>query len=661
MTSCPRSGPESLRQYLLGALLGTVLVLGGCGGGQNSLLLLDELPDVASITIEGNEVFDDGELKGLMTLRGPLWWNPFREHKFRRGQIDDDVRAILTHYLRAGYLRVREVDRQIRESSDGVHILIRLSEGEPVSVRDVTVRGARAVPPRKVLDRVATRPGEPLDPFALQEDKTRILALLGENGFWEASVRSQVQFFGNEALVFYSIIEGDTVTVREVLVGGHREVRERNVRREISVEPGEPLKLNELVRSQTRLLQSGYFLDAAWDTVGLDTTRHEVSVGFLVRERRLRWFEMGLGLSSQDLITVSGEWGSRNFLKSGVNFTARSRIEFDIAGRLSRPVDGSETEFIWNLPHILGTRWELQPSLFYEYDRERIDRGTAEYEQSTPGVGISTRRRFGDLRNEIVFTFENRWVFNDADSVAQAADPQLFRESYTTRLFRVRLRRDTRNEFFSPTAGERQTIVLESAGGALGGNNAFRKGTIALVGFRRLPRVPGVFASRILLGLTKPSSGSREVAGVPIDSDVELIPPEDRFYMGGAYSVRGFNEDELDGTDPTSIELQPEGGLVEMLVNLELRYPIFGRFSGAAFLDAGQVWQDRTDIRLESFVPHGQRDHVDPTDFRYTYGLGLRFDTPVGPIRLDYARKWNIPAGSGEGRDKWHVAIAQAF
>jgi outer membrane protein assembly factor BamA len=142
---------------------------------------------------------------------------------------------------------------------------------------------------------------------------------------------------------------------------------------------------------------------------------------------------------------------------------------------------------------------------------------------------------------------------------------------------------------------------------------------------------------------------------------VELIPNEDRYFLGGANSVRGFSQDFLDGTVPGAPEGQAAGGLAEFLLSLENRMPVRGRFSAVVFLDAGNVWQDRTDIRLERWVPHSDPENVSPEDVRYVYGLGLRFDTGLGPIRLDYARKWNIPADSGEERDRWHFALGHSF
>jgi outer membrane protein assembly factor BamA len=79
------------------------------------------------------------------------------------------------------------------------------------------------------------------------------------------------------------------------------------------------------------------------------------------------------------------------------------------------------------------------------------------------------------------------------------------------------------------------------------------------------------------------------------------------------------------------------------------------------FLDAGNVWQDRRFLTLERLVPHQDRTEVTPYDLRYSYGMGIRFNTALGPIRIDYARKWNRPEDYRGGKDAWHVALGHAF
>ena len=642
----------------LAVLAAIVVGAAGCGRAQNSLLLLEQLPDVASITIEGNRRFDDGTLKKLMALRGPSRLNPFREHKFRPALLESDIRAILTYYMRHGYLRARLESRQVRRDGKRVHIVLRLREGDPVTVEEVTIRGARVLNPNRLRHKLGIRAGGPLDPFRLEDDRRLILQTLADLGYWEANVRTDVQFFGNRALVFYVLREGDPVTVRRLEIRGTQWVRPALARREISVREGRRLRLSDLVRSQVRLIQSGYFADAQWDTTGLDTLTDEVTVRFRVRERKLHWVEAGVGVTSEDQVRVTGQWGTRNFLGTGMRFAWNTRTELDFTDRLPTVLNDHRTEMILNQPHLLGTRWEGQPSAFYLRDNEYIKDLKAGYAKNVWGAGASARRRFGNLRNQIVVSLENRWVRNEADSAARANDPQLFRNRYQTRLLSFRVDRDVRNNFFNPSRGGYQNLVLESAGGALGGNNAFRKGTVGLAQFRPMPVAGCVVATRIQVGLVSPSSKAATLAGRPITSRVELVPSEDRYRLGGAGSVRGFRQDELDGT--TSQD-QPVGGLAEFLANFELRKPLVGAFSVVGFLDAGNVWGDENRITWGRFVPHSDRNRVSPYDVRYTYGLGLRFNTALGPIRLDYARKWNIPRGSAEGKDRWHVALGQAF
>ncbi len=116
----------------------------GCGRAENSLLLLEDLPDVARIDFEGNHAFSDGELRGLMILRVENRWNPFQDTKYRKTQLETDLQAILTSYMRHGYLRARIADRQVRRSDDKVYILIRIEEGDPTTVAGVGVHGLRA-------------------------------------------------------------------------------------------------------------------------------------------------------------------------------------------------------------------------------------------------------------------------------------------------------------------------------------------------------------------------------------------------------------------------------------------------------------------------------------------------------------------------------------
>jgi len=165
-----------------------------------------------------------------------------------------------------------------------------------------------------------------------------------------------------------------------------------------------------------------------------------------------------------------------------------------------------------------------------------------------------------------------------------------------------------------------------------------------------------VIAGRILVGYIRAADDST-VGGHRITSRVQTVPVEDRCFLGGANTVRGYFQDQLDGSLTTPG--LGSGGVVEYLSNLEARFSLVGRFGAVGFLDMGAVWPDPNLVRLRNFVPRSDPNKVRPEDVRYAYGLGLRFRTPLGPVRLDYARKWNyLP---GEDKDRIHFAIGHSF
>jgi len=648
------------------ALATALLLVTGCGHTENSLLLLDKLPDVKSIHIHGNKAFSEGTLKGLMVLSEGQWWNPFKDHKYREAQLQTDIGAIKTYYLRHGYGRVDVPNYTVRETKNGkVAIDITVSEGEPFTVKEVDIRGVPPVLLSELEKNIGLKPGAPMDPYQMTADRGLIINSLADKGYWESKVVSGAQYFGNEAVVLHDVTLGHRDVLRHVSVSGNQRLNDHAVRREISTDEGEILERNELLKSQTRLLESGYFYDARWDTTALDTVAHQVNVDFNVRERPVHWVEGGVGLSSTSQLRLSGEWGTRNFFRTGTRFAINTRTDFDIASRVPGIIDEHRTDLIWNLRGLFGSSWEGQPNLFYRYDPQVSNPPELEpsFTQQFVGVGFNVRRKFGDLRNQLVFSLENQWVWNQADSAAEALDPQLARETYSQRLVSGWIERDTRNSFFDPTRGSYFYDLGQLGWGAVGGAGGFAKLDGSAIHIVRLPVRSIVMVGRIQGGYIWPTSNDTIVAGQVIDSRAELVPVQDRFILGGSTTVRGYEQDELNGVAPG--DSIAGGGLSKLMANIELRAPLFWRLGLVGFLDMGNVWQNPSQLDPGDFVPHFDRNKVESDDVRYTYGLGLRFATPVGPVRVDYAWKWNFPndpVGQPESRRSgWHVGIGQAF
>jgi outer membrane protein insertion porin family len=142
------------------------------------------------------------------------------------------------------------------------------------------------------------------------------------------------------------------------------------------------------------------------------------------------------------------------------------------------------------------------------------------------------------------------------------------------------------------------------------------------------------------------------------DDPLAEVPYQDRFFLGGATTLRGYRRDEV---GPLGTDGFTRGGTVLVLANAELRFPIFWRFQGGLFLDAGNIWADPADLKARRFIGAFGSD-FSPLDLRYSLGVGLRAVTPVGPLRLDYGRKIGTGVGSAYAR-AWdvHVSLGHAF
>jgi len=191
---------------------------------------------------------------------------------------------------------------------------------------------------------------------------------------------------------------------------------------------------------------------------------------------------------------------------------------------------------------------------------------------------------------------------------------------------------DTRPNPFVPASGSYFQLFNELVGGFLGGDNHFYKLIWTWSRYNTLgkPNQIDVLATRVKLGYVQRLSKDK------------YVPTFDRFYAGGAYTIRGYSENTL---GPKDIEGKNTGGGLMLIANSEIRKALFWKFGYTVFLDAGNIWAEPKNFKV--------------SDIRLTGGVGLQFFTPIGPIRLDYARRILRDDEPAEGM--WHLAILYAF
>lgn len=408
--------------------------------------------------------------------------------------------------------------------------------------------------------------------------------------------------------VTFRVREGPVYHFGGIELDGFEKVSATAAARSVSVRSGRPYDRRELFRTQAALYGLGVFEDVE---IRVSTTpARTADVRVRVREQPLKWLRGGVGYGSEEKERFSLILTHNNFLRRlyTLELTGTlSRIWRDYKAEfLNRALWGSRTEF------RMGTGWRHE-------DREGYD---VETTAGQAGVG---REIFWKIFVSPRVRFERNLTFDLAPAIA-AVTPGESR----THAVDLPFQRDSADDPFFPTFGSRANLVFERAGGRLGGDMHFTKVSLDHAVYTPLFRSV-VLALTARAGAVKPFGELRE------------IPVFERFFAGGANSVRGYGER---GLGPKDAFGNPVGGDVMAGAGAEVRFPLVWKLNGAAFFDGGQV-APRTDLQ-------------DVWRWKYGAGLGVRLRTPVGPIRLDYGRKVNRDPGD-IGRDRWHFSLGQAF
>jgi outer membrane protein assembly factor BamA len=280
-------------------------------------------------------------------------------------------------------------------------------------------------------------------------------------------------------------------------------------------------------------------------------------------------------------------------------------------------------------PWLFGLRLQGQTGVFYEGGTDDRDPRFLQRRDSR-GVEAGLSREFSNIfkgsvsgHSALVHQSYEVLVVDPGSGLQDTVQNSLGR--YYDNGLTMSLFRDTRDDRITPGRGSIQAIVAELAGGPLKGASSFRK--LALVSTWYTPRQNGwTIATRFSGGVMGPT-GSDENTFQPgtADSVVARVPRERRFFIGGVNSMRGFNENSI----------LADGGLAMLLLNVEARIPLRGPFGAEAYVDIGNVWSRTEFIKLSNFILPWEAAGSDPSDIRYTAGLGARLLLPFGPLRMD--------------------------
>ncbi len=649
-----------------------------------------ERPEVTSLTFEGNESFSRDELAASILTRQTecrsvllrlflfCWagagFAADRSYLSPRMLQDDFIRLHL-FYRQRGY-RAVEVDTLVTRSPEGAAtVRFELEEGAPHRITSFSLRGAEGLGEPPLGEDLPVAVGAPLDLVALEMVRDTLTRRLGNRGYAHAQVLRSIFIPAGtlEAEVEFDVFPGPISRFGAIDVVGNEEVDDGVILRMLPFGEGGLYRRDLLLDAQRNIYNLEIFLDAA---ISEDLTAEPDSVVPLlvqVNEANPRRVRVGGGWNLEDCFNAEASWSNRNYFGGARELVLRGQLSNLLAGPLEESLcrgtgRGVYGELDWVVsadftqPFIFTPRNSLSASVYAERQSLRNV-----FVREALGVNLALTRLVG-RETPLTLSLEPQLARLDAAEVFFCAsffvcdpfDIDLLQASSLIVPFGLSLLRDRTGGLVSPTGGYRFLLDLESVPGWADSDFAYDRAVADLSAYLGVGR-DLVVAARLRGGWLEAGIFSG-LSGASASTERRIAHPERRFYAGGSNSVRGYAQNELGarvvsvpvarlllpqtlpngsafgpacapeeilaltcstgGLAETWFFARPTGGTRLVEGSLELRFPLWGSvLGGAAFLDFGRVWEPV--------------DGVEPPEIEYTPGIGLRYDTPIGPVRVD--------------------------
>jgi outer membrane protein insertion porin family len=576
----------------------------GQAGLSDLIFVIDEgtKNEVRKIRFEGNTVFTTPELKKEMETKEKGWFSWLtKSGRFESYQLDEDLDAVLDYYRSNGYLRASSPGIRRDPVGDGrVDLVIPISEGEKYTVAGVSFGRMTVFKPEELYPSMTLNGGDAYSSAKMRDDIKTIRSFYGSRGYADALVSPDIKDAGpNRVTVKYQISEGSRIKVGRVNIQGNTKTKDKVIRREVPLKPGDWFNTVELETTKARLENLQYFGDV--QATGNPGGSGYRDVDILVEERNTGSVGVGVGFSSVDNVVGFLTLEQSNFdIMNPWNFTGGGQ-RFGMSLRA-----GSErSEFSVSLvePWFLDQRLALGGELFYRQSSYFSD----VYEQTNVGGSIYVRKPLSE-KSSLKLEYRLEEVGIDVEAGASPAftaeDGEFIRSAVTLNYLY-----DNRDSTIMTRTGERLDVSLAMAGAIFGGD----------VDTLTLSAQGAKFWN---LKWDSILSLNGEIAFVDaIDGNVPIF---ERMFLGGGRTLRGFEFRDIGGArDAASGEVL--GGQSLGYLSVEYTVPIIETVRAAVFYDTGFVNADSWDIG--------------PDDLYSDIGLGIRLKLPISPVplALDYA------------------------
>jgi outer membrane protein insertion porin family len=594
---------------------------------------------VHSIKFNGVKGVDESALKNALATKSSSKFFFGKKRFFDRNQFETDLKRIAAFYSDHGYpqARITNFDVKLNAKQDAVDVTLTVDEGDPILVTSIDYQGFNDIPENHLNDlkkKVPIRLKKPRDKAQVLTTREMALNELRDHGYPYATVKVDEDdgADGLQAKLTFIGEPGKLAHFGTTTVQGNETVSDHVILREVTYKQGDIYRRSRVQDVQRRLYGMALFQFVNIEPLDVDKQPDVVPTRVTVAEGPHQRVNFSVGYGTEEQLRVDAEYRRLNFLGGAREAGVHARWS-----SLDRGLQADVTQPYLFDPHtslkVMGQQW-------YSF--------TPAYNSTVSGGSATVTYRVRQ-RTTASFTFTSEF---DASSIASSVQGNAALRVYLIALglnpdtgeqrgqlnsFRLEAHHSTADNLLNPRKGYQLTASIEEAGRLLPGTFKFTQ----VSGDARYYVPIGErfsWANRAQLGnLTAPPN------------DPAAVPFSRKFFLGGATSVRGWGRYELSPL----VGGEPVGGNSMFEFSSEARAMIRGSFGAVVFLDSGNVWAESWNIHLN--------------DLRYAVGTGLRYLTPIGPLRFDFGYQLNPIPGlliNGEPQTRqWrvHFSIGQAF
>jgi outer membrane protein insertion porin family len=592
-----------------------------------NIIYSQENYEVTDVSVAGNKTIDTETILNAITLNSTGWFsnNILGDDPllFSSSILSTDLLNITGLYQREGFIFVKvNSDQTINDENKTVDVLFTIDEGPPIVVDSINIKKIESFDKSPInLDSLVSvayksitlTKGKIFRDEDIRKDKSQIINLFLDNGYPHVAINYElgVDTINCSVLINWYINTGPFSIFGKTTISGLNFYPQSLITSKLKYFEGEIFNAEKLNETQTRLQDIGIFygvnVNSKLNNDPIDVIPVHLNI---VEAKRLKTI-LGVGYGTDEKFRISLELTYLGILKGP------GRINFELK---KSAIEKFSFKLGYNQPEFLWERTIFRLNTF----AVKVDE--LPYEENSIGFNIGIFKNFSKIfSSSITYILEN--IELDVNSIALQSDSSQIQDEYNKSAINIILRNTNAEPYVSPERGFNLSLSATYSGIGIGSPYRFFRSIIEVTNYHT------TFSS-LIAGL-KLSIGYLESFNTP-----EFVPVEERFYKGGSTSVRGWERFELGPKDLNGI---PKGGNSFLEGSIELRYPSFEKIYGVLFLDFGNVWEPSLTYKIN--------------ELQYAIGIGLRYATPIGPVRLDLA----TPIFNENKNKQFWFSIGHAF